>query len=127
MRHATAKHQSGEGQADQSGGPAAQTISVRFKSDRGLEKGGWDLAASGVSLCARSEEAWKSRGGSRSARSGGSAAAGEYEQARAAFETERQREHQWDYGQVAGGLSETAWDVRIANGARSFGMNLTAY
>ena len=127
MRHATTKHQSGAGHASQPCGKVAQTIRVRLEGDRALKEDAWNLAAAGVSLCARGAEAWKDHAGARSARGGCGSVAGEHEQTRAAFETQRQGKHQRNYGQVAGGLFETAWDVRVESAARSFGMNLIGY
>lgn len=124
MRYETTQHQDRADQADQPRGAAAPGFAIESEGDQKIERGVWDLAASGVSLCEGGRESREGVARSRSEGSGAGEFAEEHEQACSAIEDETERKHQRHRGRVVGSLSETTWCVRNRKGAQNFSMSL---
>lgn len=123
MNYEETEHRNRASQAAQQGSKTAQEIRIE-SGHRTLGEGIRDVAATGVSLCARGRKAVKSITNSRGKRSGDCKITSEYNQGSSAIKQEDQRKHQWDYNRSDKCLSKTIWRVRKITDRLSLNMNL---
>jgi len=124
MNYETTEHGSRASQAAQQGSETAQETRIE-SGHRTFREGIRDIAATGVSLCARGRKVVKSITNSRGERSGDCKITYEYNQRSSAIKQEDQRKHQWDYNRSDKCLSKTIWRVRKITDRLSLNMNLT--
>ncbi len=126
MNYETTKYRCRTSQTNQQGGEAAQKISIGAKGDKALDRGIWDLAATGVSLCARGGKAIEGLASTRGEASVNCEVAYEYDREGSEIEEQDQKKYQLDYNRIVEDLSKTKWNVKmIINGCWNLNMNLT--
>jgi hypothetical protein len=124
MNYETTNHRSRESQEDQQGDEATQENQIE-SGHRTFGGGMRDIAATGVSLCARGGEVVEGATNSRRERSGDCKITCEYNQRSPAIKQENKREYQWDYNRSDKGLSKTTWRKKEDIDKWSFSMSLT--
>ena len=124
MNYETAKYRNRASQAAQQGSETAQEIRIE-SGHRTFGKGMWDIAATGVSLCARGRKIVEGVTNSRGERSGDCKITCEYHQRSSAIKQEDQRKYQWDYNRSDKYLSQVTWRVRRIIDRWRLSMNLT--
>ena len=111
MNYETTKHRGRASQEAQQSCGAAQEIRIE-SGHRTFGKGMWDIAATGVSLCARGRKVVEDVRSSRRERSSDGEIARKNDRRSPAIKQEDAREYQWDYNRSDKDLSKAQWDVR---------------
>lgn len=112
MHYETAKHRGRQGQANQPGGGIVKGISIKFKGNRMYEGRVWDIAATGISLCARGREVVEDTTSSRRERTGDGKIACKHDQPGSEIKQKDQRKHQWDHNRSVKDLLKKTWSER---------------
>ena len=112
MNYETAEYRSRQGQANQQGDGIVKRISIKCESNRMYEGGVRNIAATGISLCARGGEIVEDITSSRRERIGDGEIAFKYDRPSSENEQKDQRKHQWDHNRSVKGLLKKAWDAR---------------
>lgn len=123
MNYETAEHRNRASQEAQQGSETAQETRIK-SGHRTFGEGIRDIAATGVSLCARGRKVVGVFTNSRGERSGDCKITSEYNQRGSAIKQEDKRKHQWDYNRSDKCLSKTIWRVRRSTDGLSLSMNL---
>lgn len=116
MSNEKTRHQDRTGKTNQQSGEATEEIAIEATSNQLLERRIWDIAATGVSLCASRIKAVEDVASTRGKRSHDCKITREYKQASSEAEKKKEGDYQWDYDRVVEGLPRTRWDIiRITN------------
>ena len=124
MSYETAKHRSRASQETQQGSETAQESRAK-SGHRTLGEGMRDIAATGVSLCARGRKIVEGVTNSGWERSGDCKITREYNQRSPAVEQENKRKYQWDYNRSDKCLFKTTWRKRKIINRWPLSMSLT--
>ena len=112
MNHETTKHGNRACRTDQQGCEFAEEVTVKSKSDRMLAGRIRDVAATGVSVCARSRKVWEGFSFARGEGGCDCEITCEHDRASADVETGKKCKYRRDYNRGAKDLLERKWDLK---------------
>ena len=112
MNYETTKYASQQSQTNQQGMGIVKEISIELESNRMYERRVRDIAATGISLCARGREAVEDLASSRGERISDGEITCEHDQPSSEIKQKDQRKHQWDHNRSVKGLLKKVWNAR---------------
>lgn len=125
MNYEATKYAGRAGQAGQQGGESAEEIAIKSKSDRKHARRIQDIAAAGVSVCARGRRIREAFTGARREGSHDCEITRKYRETSPLLEEKKEGKHQRDRNRGVEDLLKTKWDIKRILDKWRLSMSLT--